>query len=143
MWTAEGWSYLAVVIDLCARRVVGWAMADHMRTELPLLALTRALEARRPCAGLIHHSDRGSQYASTTYRSKLRDHEVAQARAAPATAATTPPSRASSPRSRRCIHRRHFATRTGRTPRWPTTIDNFLQPSASTLDQQLPQPHAR
>jgi putative transposase len=64
VWTAEGWSCLAVVIDVCARRVVGWAMADHMRTELPLLALTRAPEARRPSASLIHHSDRGTNASS-------------------------------------------------------------------------------
>lgn len=61
VWTAEGRCYLAVVVDLCARRVVSWEMADHMRTELPLLALSRAIEARRPCARLIHHSDRGSR----------------------------------------------------------------------------------
>ena len=59
--TWAGWLYLAVVIDLFSRRVVGWAIADHMRTELVLDALMMAIEQRRPNAGLVHHSDRGSQ----------------------------------------------------------------------------------
>jgi putative transposase len=54
VWTAEGWGYLASLLDLFGRRVVGWAFADHMRTELPLKALQRALEARSPAPGLIH-----------------------------------------------------------------------------------------
>jgi transposase InsO family protein len=59
--TWEGWLYLATVIDLASRRVVGWAMADHMRAELVCDALTMALNARRPAPGLIFHSDRGTQ----------------------------------------------------------------------------------
>lgn len=77
VWTAQGWGYLAVILDLFARRVVGWSFADHMRTELPLKALQRALQSRRPAPGLIHHSDRGSQYASNEYRDELADNEVA------------------------------------------------------------------
>lgn len=77
VWTAQGWGYLAVLLDLFARRVVGWAFADHMRRELPLKALRRALQARQPAVGLIHHSDRGSQYASREYRHVLVDHQVA------------------------------------------------------------------
>ena len=69
--TWAGWLYLAVVIDLFSRRVVGWALADNMRTELVLAALGNAYEARRPPPGLIHHSDRGSQYASREYRRAL------------------------------------------------------------------------
>jgi putative transposase len=61
IWTREGWLYLAVVIDLYARRVVGWAVSDRLHKELALAALRRALVVRRPSAGLIHHSDRGSQ----------------------------------------------------------------------------------
>ena len=60
IWTREGWLYLAVVIDLYARRVVGWAVRDRLHKELALAALRRALVVRRPSAGLIHHSDRGS-----------------------------------------------------------------------------------
>ncbi len=74
--TWAGWLYLAVVIDLFSRRVVGWAIADHMRTELVLSALTMAFEARQPEAGLIHHSDRGSQYASHAHREFLDDHHM-------------------------------------------------------------------
>jgi len=61
VWTREGWLYLAVVIDLFARRVVGWATGDRLHRDLALAALRKALALRRPAAGLIHHSDRGSQ----------------------------------------------------------------------------------
>jgi putative transposase len=57
VWTAQGWGYLAALLDLSGRRVLGWAFADHMRTELPRKALQRALDARNPAPGLIHHSD--------------------------------------------------------------------------------------
>jgi len=69
--TWEGWLYLAAVLDLFSRRVVGWAVADHMRTELVRDALTMAINHRRPEAGVIHHSDRGSQYASHEYQALL------------------------------------------------------------------------
>jgi putative transposase len=69
--TRNGWSYLAVVIDLHSRLVVGWALADHMRTELVETALICALGKREPSEELLHHSDRGSQYASKSYRGRL------------------------------------------------------------------------
>ena len=72
--TAEGWLYVAGVLDRCTRRLVGWAMGSSLDTALPLAALTMALNQRRPCAGLIHHSDRGVQYASAAYRTALSDH---------------------------------------------------------------------
>jgi len=72
--TAEGWLYVAGVLDRCTRRLVGWAMDSSLDTALPLAALTMALNQRRPSAGLIHHSDRGVQYASTAYRTALSDH---------------------------------------------------------------------
>lgn len=72
--TDEGYLYLAAVIDLCSRRVVGWSMAGHMRSELCLDALEMAVLHRRPEAGLVHHSDRGSQYASEAYRACLEGH---------------------------------------------------------------------
>ena len=59
--TSEGWLYLAVILDLFTRKVVGWAMREHMRAELTIAALIMAIQRRRPGAGLIHHSDRGSQ----------------------------------------------------------------------------------
>ena len=74
--TAEGWLYLAAVIDLCSRKVVGWATADHLRTDLTLEALAMALTHRRPAEGLLHHSDRGVQYASDAYRLALAGHGI-------------------------------------------------------------------
>lgn len=74
IWTQEGWLYLAVVIDLYARRIVGWAVSDRLHTELALRALRRALAVQRPAAGLLHHSDRGSQYCSIEYQATLRKH---------------------------------------------------------------------
>jgi transposase InsO family protein len=71
IWTLEGWLYLAVVIDLFSRQVVGWAVADHMKATLCVSALQMAFWRRKPEPGLLHHSDRGSQYASHEYRKHL------------------------------------------------------------------------
>jgi putative transposase len=76
IWTREGWLYLAVVIDLFARRVVGWAVGDRLHRDLALAALRKALVMRHPPAGLIHHSDRGSQYCSIDYQAELRKHRI-------------------------------------------------------------------
>ena len=76
VWTREGWLYLAVVIDLFARRVVGWAAGDRLHRDLVLAALRKALAMRRPAAGLIHHSDRGSQYCSIDYQAELGKHGI-------------------------------------------------------------------
>jgi len=74
--TAEGVLYLAVILDVFSRRVVGWSMADHMRTELVLNALEMALLQRRPSAGLIHHSDHGSQYTAAAFASRCRAAQI-------------------------------------------------------------------
>jgi putative transposase len=74
--TREGWLYLAVVLDLASRRVVGWAMGATLEAELATDALTMALWRRKPGAGLLHHSDRGAQYASTAYREILVQHGI-------------------------------------------------------------------
>jgi len=71
IWTQEGWLYLAIFIDLFSRRVVGWSMGSRMKARLVTDALRMALWQRRPDAGLIVHSDRGSQYASKAYRGLL------------------------------------------------------------------------
>lgn len=76
IWTQEGWLYLAVVIDLFSRKVVGWSMSSRMNAQLVYDALTMALWQRQPNAGLIHHSDRGSQYASRQFRQLLKQHQV-------------------------------------------------------------------
>jgi putative transposase len=75
--TWQGWAYLATVIDLASRRVVGWALADHMRTELISDALLMAFAQRRPQAGAIFHSDRGCQYTSRDFRTLATDHGIA------------------------------------------------------------------
>jgi putative transposase len=72
--TGEGWLYLAVVLDLCSRAVVGWSMANHMRAELVNQALSMAICQRQPAAGLIMHTDRGSQYGAGSYRQLLSQH---------------------------------------------------------------------
>jgi len=72
--TGEGWLYLAVMLDLFSRRVVGWAVSETNDRVLALAALSRAICARRPLPGLVHHSDRGSPYASDDYRAALRNH---------------------------------------------------------------------
>ena len=74
VWTAEGWLYLAIVLDLFSRRIVGWSTSDRMKRTLAIDALQRAITLRAPPPGLIHHSDRGSQYCSADYRRLVRDH---------------------------------------------------------------------
>ena len=74
IWTQEGWLYLAVIIDLFSRKVVGWSMGSRMKAQLVCDALRMAIWQRRPGAGLIVHSDRGSQYASKDYKRLLKAH---------------------------------------------------------------------
>lgn len=77
VWTRQGWLYLAVVIDLYARRVIGWEVSDRMHANLALSALNKAVTMREIIPGLIHHSDRGSQYCANAYQAKLRDNGIA------------------------------------------------------------------
>jgi transposase InsO family protein len=72
LWTLEGWVYVAAVLDLFSRRIVGWSIASHMRETLVNDALTMALGRRQPASGLLHHSDRGVQYASHDYQDTLK-----------------------------------------------------------------------
>ena len=88
IYTQEGWLYLAVVIDLYSRRVVGWSMGSRMKAKLVCDALTMAIWQRRPSPGLIHHSDKGSQYASKSFRKLLLDNHVIGSRAAAGIAGT-------------------------------------------------------
>lgn len=78
IWTHEGWLYLATVIDLFSRRVVGWSMKSHMKTSLVNEALLMALWSRKPKRGLLWHTDRGSQYAAEDHRNLLKDHGIVQ-----------------------------------------------------------------
>ena len=76
LWTQEGWIYLAVVIDFYSRRVIGWSMDRRMKKALVIRALMMAINLRKPPPGLIHHSDRGSQYASHAYQKLLKQHRM-------------------------------------------------------------------
>ena len=74
VWTREGWLYLAVIIDLHSRRVIGWAVSSRMKRDLAIRALKMAIALRNPSKGCIHHTDRGSQYCSHDYQKLLRQH---------------------------------------------------------------------
>ncbi len=74
--TLEGWLYLATILDLYSRRIVGWAMSDQITSTLTVAALKMALQQRQPTAGLIHHSDQGSQYTDQGYQALLKDHGI-------------------------------------------------------------------
>ncbi len=76
LWTFEGWLYLAIVLDLFSRRVVGWALSERLERGVALDALGMALKGRRPAGGMLHHSDRGSQYASQEYQQLLAAHGI-------------------------------------------------------------------
>lgn len=74
IWTQEGWLYLAVILDLHSRRVIGWAVSNRMKRDLAIRALNMAIALRRPSKGCIHHTDRGSQYCSHDYQKILRQN---------------------------------------------------------------------
>jgi putative transposase len=76
LWTQQGWLYLAVLIDLYSRKVVGWSIKQRMTADLVQDALTMAVWRRRPKPELIHHTDRGSQYASVAYQRELQKHDM-------------------------------------------------------------------
>lgn len=126
VWTAQGWCYLATLLDLCSRRVVGWAFADHMRKELVLTALNRALKTRRPTAGLIHHTDRGSQYASAKYRGVLADYEAAPSMSRAGDCYDNAVAESFfATLKKECLNRTHFATRTEAYDAIVAYIDGF------------------
>ncbi|CAM3708713.1 hypothetical protein PHIN109289_05235 [Phaeobacter inhibens] len=75
VWTREGWLYLAVILDLHSRCVIGWAVSNRMKRDLAIRALKMAIALRQPPKGCIHHTDRGSQYCSHDYQKILRQHE--------------------------------------------------------------------
>ena len=76
LWTDEGWLYLTSVLDLCGRRIVGWGASESLDADSTCCVLRRALTMRRPAPGLIHHSDRGVQYAGHAYQRILREHGI-------------------------------------------------------------------
>lgn len=76
IWTREGWLYLAIVVDFFSRKIVGWQTSDRLKQELPIIALEKAVTMRNPPAGLIHHSDRGSQYCAENYCKVLEKNKM-------------------------------------------------------------------
>ena len=110
--TAEGWLYLALVLDLFARKIVGWAMSDTMPQELTLAALQVALGWQDPDPGLVHHSDRGSQYAAHDYRKvlKARGITVSMSRKGDCWD-NSPMESANGTLKVECVHGEHFKTR--------------------------------
>ncbi len=78
LWTNQGWLYLAIVVDLFSRQIIGWSIQEHMRTSLCIDALKMAWFRRKYPEGVLHHSDRGSQYASQEYRKQLKDYNMTQ-----------------------------------------------------------------
>ena len=110
--TAEGWLYVAGVLDRGTRRCVGWAMGDTLATTLPLAALNMALKQRRPTAGLVHHSDRGVQYASAAYRQRLAQAGVIPSMSRPGNCYDNAAMESFwSSLKRELVHRCQFATR--------------------------------
>jgi putative transposase len=76
VWTAEGWLYVASIMDLFTRKIVGWKADSRMTKELVIEALEQAFQREKPTAGVLHHSDRGSQYASKEYQDKLKEYKM-------------------------------------------------------------------
>jgi transposase InsO family protein len=112
VWTDEGWLYLAVVIDLFSRRVVGWNMSDDLRAPGVAAALEMAVARRRPGAGLLHHSDRGSQYACALYRSILGGHGMTASMSRPGNCYDNAVAESFfGTLKSELVHRRRFATR--------------------------------
>lgn len=110
--TAEGYLYLAGVLDLYSRKIVGWSMADHLRQGLVLDALEMAVTRRRPAPGLIHHSDRGSQYTAAAYRRLLAQHQIRQSMSRRGNCYDNAPTESLwSTIKRELVHQRRFKTR--------------------------------
>lgn len=110
--TAEGWLYVAGVLDRCSRCLVGWAMGSSLDTSMPLAALMMALRQRKPARGLIHHSDRGVQYASADYRSALAAHGLVASMSRQGNCYDNAAMEAFwSSLKNELVHRRNFATR--------------------------------
>jgi len=122
--TDEGWLYVAGVLDLFSRRLIGWAMGSSLATALPLAALLMAIRQRQPAAGLIHHSDRGVQYASADYRAALAAHQLVASMSRKANCYDNATMESFwSTLKLELVYRRHFATRAEAT----TAIFNYIE----------------
>lgn len=141
VWTSEGWCCLAVLIDLYSRKVVGWALSRRLTRELALRALRMALVTRKPMRGLIHHTDRGCQYASHEYRGVL---SAAGSRQSMSRAGDCWDNAVSesffASLKKELIHRESFATRTEVYDALSNYIDNYLNARRrhSTIGYAIP-----
>jgi len=110
--TGEGWLYLATILDCCSRRIVGWSMNVHLRTELVVDALEMATTRRRPAPGLVHHSDQGSQYVSLAFTRRMGQAEIAASMGAVGTAYDNAAAESLfATIKRELVHRHRFPTR--------------------------------
>src|SRR5215211_3169835 len=156
--TDQGWLYLAVVLDAFSRRVVGWSMAEHLRTELVLDALEMAISQRQPPPGLVCHSDHGCQYTSFAYGHRLHASGLVASMGTSGMRWTTPSPRASSPRWNAscstatpgrpepgCARRSSISSRSSTTANAATRHSTTPAPSAtsSSTYQQHPPPNHR
>ena len=143
IWTAEGWLYLAVVLDLFSRRVVGWAMGETLERSLVLVALDMALTGRQPAAGLLCHSDRGSQYASGDYQQALQKAGAMCSMSRKGNCWDNAPTESFfATLKRELVHRTRFANRDRRRQRRFRLDRSLVQPQAPSLDAGLLSPEA-
>jgi putative transposase len=146
VWTLEGWAYLAVLIDLCSRRVVGWALRKTLSRELALGALRRALRARGDVRGLVHHTDRGSQYASREYRQVLAQYGLRQSMSGVGNCYDNAVAESFfASLKKELVHRHVFATRTEAYDAISDYIENFYNPERrhSAIGYATPVEHER
>ena len=140
--TAEGWLYLATVMDLFSRKIVGWAMAARMTTDLVVKALTMALASRQPKAGLLHHSDRGSQYAALPYQALLKKHHLQVSMSRKGNCYDNAPMESFfGTLKSELVHHRHYQTRAEAKTDIFAYIEGFYNRHRlhSTLDYQCPE----
>ncbi len=141
IWTGEGWCYLATVIDLYSRRIVGWAISNNMKSQLVLRALQRAIDLRAPRAGLIVHTDRGSQYASAIYRKLLKKNGIRQSMSGTGSCYDNAVAESFfASLKKECVSQRTFATRTEAFDVVRAYIDGFYNSKRrhSTLGYESP-----
>ena len=141
MATGSGWLYLAIVLDLCSRRVIGWATSGRLDTPLVLLALRRALAQRQRPRGVIHHSDRGSAYASIVYQQALHAAQLQPSMSRVGDCWDNAPVESFfSTLKRELVHHVHWATRELATTALARYIDGFYNPYRlhSSLNYQSP-----
>lgn len=146
VWTAEGWAYVAVIIDLFSRKVVGWALRKSLCRELAIAALDKALMLRRPPERLVHHTDRGCQYASRDYRKLLASHGLIQSMSGAGNCYDNAACESFfASLKKELVHRESYATRTEAYDSISDYIDNFYNPIRrhSALEHRSPVEHEK